>query len=96
MLRAVGFERVTVTVKPESRDTIKTWLPGSNAEDYVVSADIVAFKPITAGSTKNEPRAAERSQPESQPDANAGCCSTATAPDAEVPVHPEVKKLLAE
>jgi len=31
-------------MKEESRDIIKQWLPGSGAEDYVVSAEITAEK----------------------------------------------------
>lgn len=65
-----------VAVKPESRETIKNWLPGSNAEDYVVSADIVAFKPEATSGEESKPAAAaaaERSQTESQPGDEVGC-----------------------
>ena len=49
MLRAVGFEQVSVVVKPESREFIQDWLPGSGAEEYVASANITAQKPKSRG-----------------------------------------------
>jgi phosphoribosyl-ATP pyrophosphohydrolase len=39
-----GFSDVCVKLKEESREVIKQWLPGSGAEDYVVSAEITAKK----------------------------------------------------
>lgn len=45
MLQAAGFGEVRVDVKPESRDIIAAWLPGSGAEKYVASANITAVKP---------------------------------------------------
>ena len=44
-LAAAGFERITVTAKPESRDLIATWAPGRQVENFVVSAFIEAIKP---------------------------------------------------
>lgn len=44
-MRAAGFEGVSITVKEQSRAYIKEWVPGSGAEDHVVSADITATKP---------------------------------------------------
>lgn len=44
MLREAGFAD-RVTTKPESREYIATWAPGSGIEDYVVSAMIEAVKP---------------------------------------------------
>lgn len=44
-LEAAGFVDVTVTLKPESREIIKNWVPGSGAENYVLSANIEAIKP---------------------------------------------------
>lgn len=37
-----------IEIKPSSRDFIKEWLPGSGAEEYVVSASITAIKPLDA------------------------------------------------
>ena len=39
-----GFKDVKVNMKEESWEVIKQWLPGSGAEDYVVSAEITAKK----------------------------------------------------
>lgn len=44
MLTKSGFSNVRVTVKEASREFIRDWLPGSGAEDYVVSAIIQAVK----------------------------------------------------
>ena len=44
-LRAAGFEAIAVTQKPESRELIATWAPGTGIEDFVVSAAIEARKP---------------------------------------------------
>jgi hypothetical protein len=44
-LTEAGFTAVSVTPKPESREMIATWSPGSGIEDYVVSAAIEAHKP---------------------------------------------------
>ena len=44
-LRAAGFAAVTVTVRPESRDLIATWAPGTGVEGFVVSAAIEGWKP---------------------------------------------------
>lgn len=48
MLRDAGFIDVSVVMKPESAEFIKDWLPGSEAEKYVVSANVTARKPATA------------------------------------------------
>lgn len=44
-LSEAGFVDVKVEAKPESRDVIKDWAPGSGVEDFVVSAMITARKP---------------------------------------------------
>ena len=44
-LRAAGFEGVAVTLRPESRELIAGWAPGSGVEDFVVSAVIEGRKP---------------------------------------------------
>jgi SAM-dependent methyltransferase len=44
-LRGVGFVDVRVTPKPESRELVKSWAPGHNIEDHVVSAMVEARKP---------------------------------------------------
>jgi hypothetical protein len=36
---------VCVTPKPESRDLIETWAPGTGIENFVVSATVEARKP---------------------------------------------------
>jgi len=44
-MRDVGFKKIKITPKDESRDFIKDWAPNSGVEDYVVSAHIEAIKP---------------------------------------------------
>jgi len=39
-----GFADVNLTLKEESRAIISQWLPGSGAEDFVISAEITARK----------------------------------------------------
>jgi len=46
LLVNAGFADVRVTVKPESRTFIRDWMPGSGAEDYIVSAVIEARRPV--------------------------------------------------
>jgi len=46
MLQSVGFVNVSLVPKPASKEYIKDWMPGSGCEDFVVSADITALKPI--------------------------------------------------
>lgn len=46
MLQEAGFADIRVTPKPESREYIATWAPGSGIENYVVSALIEAVKPV--------------------------------------------------
>lgn len=45
MLEAAGFVEVVVSQKPQSAEFIATWLPGSGAEDHVISANVTAVKP---------------------------------------------------
>jgi SAM-dependent methyltransferase len=44
MLTSAGFSDILVELKPESRNFIKDWAPGSGAEEYVCSAVITAQK----------------------------------------------------
>lgn len=44
MMKKAGFRDIKIEPKDESRDFIKDWAPGSNIEDYVVSANIQAYK----------------------------------------------------
>ncbi len=45
MLKKAGFKNIKISPKGESKEFIKTWAPGRNIEDYVVSAAIEAVKP---------------------------------------------------
>ena len=47
-LAAAGFVEIRISVKPESRELVKTWAPGRGIEDYVASAAIEARKPRSA------------------------------------------------
>ena len=44
MLEEVGFLRIEVELKEESRAIIREWFPGTGIEEYVVSASIEATK----------------------------------------------------
>ncbi len=44
-LASAGFVEVRVTRKPESRELIKTWAPGRDIENHIVSAMVEARKP---------------------------------------------------
>ena len=44
MMNEAGFKNINITPKDESREFIKDWAPGSNIEDYVISASIQATK----------------------------------------------------
>jgi SAM-dependent methyltransferase len=44
-LADAGFDQAIVDIKAESRNFIRDWMPGSNAEDFVTSATIQAIKP---------------------------------------------------
>jgi SAM-dependent methyltransferase len=44
-LARAGFVDVSVTPKAESRELIKTWAPGRNIENHIVSAMVEARKP---------------------------------------------------
>lgn len=45
MLQRAGFVDIAIKPKDESRDFIRDWAPGSQIEDYIVSATIEAIKP---------------------------------------------------
>jgi len=60
MLRTAGFTHIDVAPKPQSAAYIKDWLPGSKAEDYVISANVTATKPAaTAAAAAATPAAAQ-------------------------------------
>lgn len=46
MLEQAGFTHIKIKPKDESKHFIKTWAPGKNIEDYIVSATIEAVKPM--------------------------------------------------
>lgn len=45
MLREAGFTQISIEPKDESMTFIRDWVPGTNIENYVVSAVIKAVKP---------------------------------------------------
>lgn len=75
-----------IDIKEQSRQVIAQWLPGSNAEDYVVSADISAVKPVKPVSD---------CAPESSGSAvippGGGFCDSETSAPAAVAAAPPVK-----
>ena len=42
MLNEAGFVNIKMELKESSKEVIKQWLPGSGAEDWVISAEITA------------------------------------------------------
>ncbi len=45
LLQHAGFTDIRIGAKPQSREFIRGWVPGSGAEQYVTSATIEALKP---------------------------------------------------
>jgi arsenite methyltransferase len=45
LLLSAGFVDVTITVNPNSRDTVASWAPGRGIEECVASAQVEARKP---------------------------------------------------
>jgi SAM-dependent methyltransferase len=45
-LRSVGFEKIRITPRDESKSFIRDWAPDKPITDYVVSATIEAVKPV--------------------------------------------------
>ena len=45
-LLVAGFlpDSIKIEIKDESREVIKQWIPGSGAEEYIVSANVSARK----------------------------------------------------
>lgn len=48
MLQEAGFGDIRIRPRDASREFIRSWIPGRNAADYVVSATIEAVKPAGA------------------------------------------------
>jgi hypothetical protein len=46
MLEQVGFEQVSVGVRPESAAFIRRWLPDSGLETRIAAADVSPIKPV--------------------------------------------------
>lgn len=53
LLTEVGFIEIAIEPQENSRMFIKDWVPGSDAENYVVSAKIKAIKPRLANDNSN-------------------------------------------
>lgn len=79
-LKACGFTDIKVVCKEESKDFIKNWLPGSGCENFVVSANITATKPISPDSSVVVPTTP------------APCCPTDTKAKQECPPDSQGKK----
>jgi len=63
LLANIGFVDVRVRLKPESREFIRTWFPGTGVEDFVLSAEIEARKGTGAGPGRTGPRSRMASVP---------------------------------
>lgn len=48
MMENSGFKNIQISPKDESRSFIKDWAPGTNVEDFVISAYIQAEKPAVS------------------------------------------------
>ena len=46
MLKDAGFAEIEIKPKDESKEFMRNWVPGSELENYVVSATIKAIKPM--------------------------------------------------
>jgi SAM-dependent methyltransferase len=46
MLRGAGFVDIDIQAKEDSREFIQEWQPGTKLEDYVLSANMTATKPL--------------------------------------------------
>jgi len=69
MLEDAGLVDVDVAPKAESRAVIERWMPGSGAEDYVLSAVITGRKPGVGEACVRAPPAAVKEE----------CCAPAAA-----------------
>lgn len=87
-LKACGFTDIKVVCKEESKDFIKNWLPGSGCENFVVSANITATKPISSASSIVLPTPSPVVVP-TTPDP---CCPTDTKAKQECPPDAQGKK----
>lgn len=51
LLAEAGFQNIEIDLKAYSPELVEGWFPGSGAENYVASADIVAEKPLLSFKT---------------------------------------------
>ena len=59
-LAQLGFEHISVRPKQESRELVRTWSPQIPLDQYILSADISATKPVKSGAkTQFTPAVAE-------------------------------------
>jgi arsenite methyltransferase len=59
MLRNAGFDRIKIAPKDASRSFIREWLPGTQVQEYLVSATIEATKPLPShGCSTNQKKRA--------------------------------------
>jgi len=82
MLEDAGLVDIDVAPKPESRAVIERWMPGSGAEDYVLSAVITARKPRVGEARVRAPPAVVKE----------GCCAPPAAVKEECCAPPAVVK----
>jgi len=89
LLGNAGFAGINVDIKEESREVIAQWMPGSGAEDYVVSANISAVKPSASEGDCCDVPSSCCPPSSAAPVAATGCCdvpSSCCPPPAAAPV----------
>ena len=57
LLQSLGFEQIRIDLKVDSAEFIRSWLPGSGAEQFVASAAIQAVRPNGGGCCGTTPKA---------------------------------------
>jgi len=79
MLLEAGFDRVDIFLKEQSREVIKEWIPGSGAEDFIVSANITAWKAAASAGGYLAFVETEKATSTAAAQSNQACCAPVPA-----------------